>query len=306
VARFIYARPNIAAGQSYHNTGGMILRGPGAQSREGAYTGDIPTYDAIANAGAEMLPGYRSMVLWSDLYPVRGGFVTWLAESLGVVSFTNELWTEKRIMENGGDPSPDQRKRFQERVLFGETRTPLTEAAHPTLGPILVGGSNKWSSRIPPSWMLEEECHRNAAFTIFHAGEMPRLSFGAPLVKDLGGGLFEVTVEIKNDALIPTRTARAAQTKYGLPDRVTLKAPSGSKIVSAGLVSNRFDRTIDATQGKSDRVLLESGVPGRGSRFVRFYATGKAGDSVEIEILAEKSRTLKGSVALTPTKPEAP
>ena len=103
-----------------------------------------------------------------------------------------------------------------------------------------------------------------------------------------------------------TRTARAAQTKYGLPDRVTLKAPSGSKIVSAGLVSNRFDRTIDATQGKSDRVLLESGVPGRGSRFVRFYATGKAGDSVEIEILAEKARTLKGSVALTPTKPEAP
>jgi hypothetical protein len=209
-------------------------------------------------------------------------------------------------MQNGGDPSPDQRKRFRERLQFGETRTPLTEVVHPTLGPVLVGGSNKWSSRIPPSWMLEEECHRNAAFTIFHASEMPRLSFGAPLVKDLGGGLFEVTVEIKNDALIPTRTVRAAQSKIGLPDRVMLKAPSGARIVSTGLVSNRFDRTIDAAREQTDRILLESGVPGRGSRFVRFYATGKAGDSVDIEVLSEKARTLKGSVALTPTKPEAP
>ena len=39
---------------------------------------------------------------------------------------------------------------------------------------------------------------------------------------------------------------------------------------------------------------------------MRFYATGKAGDSIEIEVLAEKARTLKGSVVLTPTKPEAP
>ena len=177
---------------------------------------------------------------------------------------------------------------------------------HPTLGPVLVGGSNKWSSRIPPSWMLEEECHRNAAFTIFHASEMPRLSFGAPLVKDLGGGLFEVTVEIMNDALIPTRTARAAQSKIGLPDRVMLKAPAGAKIVSSGLVSNRFDITLNGNQASTDRIMLESGVPGRGSRFVRFYATGKAGDTIDIEVLAEKARTLKGSVALTPTKPEAP
>ena len=306
IARFIYARPNIAAGQSYHNTGGMILRGPGAPNREGAYAGDLATYNAIQDAGAEMLPGYRSMVLWSDLYPVRGGFVTWLAESLGVVSLTNELWTDKRIMQNGGDPSPGQRERFRERLQFGETRTPLTEVMHPTLGPVLVGGGNKWSSRIPPSWMLEEECHRNAAFTIFHASEMPRLSFGAPLVKDLGGGLFEVTVEIVNDALIPTRTARAAQSKIGLPDRVTLKAPAGAKIVSSGLVSNRFDITLNGNQASTNRIMLESGVPGRGSRFVRFYATGKAGDTIDIEVLAEKARTLKGSVALTPTKPEVP
>ncbi|MFM7259792.1 MAG: M14 family metallopeptidase [bacterium] len=302
IARFILSKPNIAAGQAYHNAGGMILRGPGAKSNEGAYAGDISTYDAIANVGAEMLPGYRSMVIWSDLYPVRGGFVNWLSETLGIVSFTNELWTEKRILESGGDPSSDQRERFNDRALFGETRTPLTETVHPTLGTILVGGSNKWSSRIPPSWMLEEECHRNAAFTIFHASEMPRLSFGEPAVRDLGGGLFVVTIEIKNDALIPTRTNRAAQTRSGLPDRLMFHGAPGVKIASIGAVSNRFDTTLDGTQVDGDRFTLESGIPGRGSRFVRFYATGKLGDVIEIDVLAQKARALKGSVALTPTK----
>ena len=37
IAEFIMAHPNIAAGQSYHNAGGMILRGPGAAYLEGNY-----------------------------------------------------------------------------------------------------------------------------------------------------------------------------------------------------------------------------------------------------------------------------
>src|SRR5262245_22372901 len=37
IGRFFLDRPNIAAVQSYHNAGGMILRGPGASYREGFY-----------------------------------------------------------------------------------------------------------------------------------------------------------------------------------------------------------------------------------------------------------------------------
>ena len=93
VGRFIQTKPNIAAGQSYHNTGGMILRGPGTPSRENAYARDRGAYDLIAKAGEEMLPGYRSLVIHADLYTVHGGFVNYLSETLGIVSFTNELWT---------------------------------------------------------------------------------------------------------------------------------------------------------------------------------------------------------------------
>ena len=47
VARFIMTKPNIAAGQAYHNAGGMILRGPGVPQRDGAYSGDRGVYESI-------------------------------------------------------------------------------------------------------------------------------------------------------------------------------------------------------------------------------------------------------------------
>ena len=301
VGKFVLTKPNIAAGQAYHNAGGMILRGPGTPTREDAYVGDRAVYDAIADVGAQMLPGYRSMVIHSDLYPVHGGFVNWLAETLGIVSFTNELWTDKRIMQDGTTPNAAQSELWRKRMLFGQTRSPLVERQHPTLGAVLVGGNTKWSSRIPPSFMLEEECHRNAAFTLFHAAEMPRVSFGPTVVKALDGGLYEVTLEIRNDALIPTRTVRAAQAKVGLPDRVTLTPAASAKILVSGVARNRFDRAFDPDHETPTTVTLESGVPSRGSVFVRFIAQGNEGDAIAVRFAAEKATDLASSVILRAT-----
>ena len=303
VARFIMNKPNIAAGQAYHNAGGMILRGPGVPQRDGAYSGDRGVYESIGRVGEQMLPGYRLMVIHSDLYPVHGGFVNWLAESLAVVSFTNELWTERRIMQNGSDPSSQMRNLWRDSVLFGQTETPLTEVDHPTLGKVLVGGSNKWASRIPPAFMLEEECHRNAAFTIFHAGEMPRVSMGPSLVRKLADGLWEVTIELKNDALIPSRTARAAEMKVGFADRVTLTPAKGATVVSSGQVGRRYDRTFNPDRETPLLVTLESGVPGRDSVFVRFLASGPEGAQVGVGFTAEKAIAVKGAVTLAPFDP---
>ncbi len=289
VGRFIATKPNIAAGQSYHNTGGMILRGPGTPNRESAYGRDRGVYDAIANAGVEMLPGYRSLVIHSDLYTVHGGFVNYLAETLGIVSFTNELWTERRVSQDGQSPSREAMERWRSRLLFDETRAPLVEVAHPEYGTVLVGGGNKWSSRIPPSWMLEEECHRNAAFTIFHASEMPRVSFGEHGVRRLGDRLWEVTVELRNDALIPSRTARAAETRTGLPDRVRFSAPEGGRIVASGFAGRRFDRSFEPDPDTPSELRLEDGVPGRGSRFLRVIVEGDAGSALGVSYTAEKA-----------------
>jgi len=52
IATFVMAHPNIAAAQSYHNAGGMILRGPGAAYRDRLYPGeDIRVYDEMQRIG---------------------------------------------------------------------------------------------------------------------------------------------------------------------------------------------------------------------------------------------------------------
>ncbi len=287
IVQFILKHPNIAAGQSYHNAGGMILRGPGAQEREATYgQRDRATYDAIATAGEEMLPFYRSMVIWQDLYTVHGGFVNWLAESLGVVSFTNELWNDKQILQNNNNPDEEQSRRWRERVLFNQTATPLTEIQHPTYGKVLVGGGTKYSSRIPPPFMLEEECHRNFAFTVFHAGNMPKLRFGAVTAKELPGGLWQVDVQVANDHLIPTRTERSAGSKIGQPDRLAYHGDA--TLVTAGYISDPFDRTVREVRHRPELMENEEGVAGRSSRFFRYLVKGKAGDQLTFRYSAEK------------------
>jgi hypothetical protein len=296
IAEFILSKPNIAAGQAYHNTGGMILRGPGASWREGDYPRqDVAVYDAIAKAGAEMLPFYRPMIIHSDLYTVHGGFVNWIAEGLGIVSFTNELWTDKRILQNGENPDADARQRWQDRVLFGQTWSDWQEVEHPEYGTVLVGGGTKYSSRIPPPFMLEEECHRNFAFTAFHAGEMPLLRFEKVEASPLGDGLWQIDVAVGNDRLIPSRTARAADKAIGVPDRLSV---SGVEVVAAGPMRNGLSTTFDPVANRPEQLLVEAGVPGHGTRWFRFIVKAPDGATATVAYEAEKAKDLEQTVQL--------
>ena len=61
---FLAAHPNIAGMQSYHNTGGMILRGPGT-AWHGTYpASDIRVYDEIGENGERILPWYNYIIIW--------------------------------------------------------------------------------------------------------------------------------------------------------------------------------------------------------------------------------------------------
>ncbi|MSR18368.1 MAG: hypothetical protein EXS00_04230 [Phycisphaerales bacterium] len=298
IAQFILRHPNIAAVQSYHNAGGMILRGPGHPSREGEYpAADKTTYQTIQTAGVEMLPFYRSMVIHSDLYPVRGGFVNWTAEGLGIISLTNELWTEQRILQSGQAPDEAADMRWTDRMLLGQTFSDWKEVPHPDYGTVLVGGGDKWSSRIPPPFMLEEESHRNFAFTTYHAQCMPLLRMAPAAVKALPDGLWQIDVEVFNDRPISSRTARAAQKRIGQPDRLELLG-TGVQVVSAGELDDRTDRTMEAVRYRPARLLLQSGIPGLSSRLFRFIVQGQAGTKATVTYTAEKAVDLTQEVML--------
>ncbi len=286
IGEFIRARPNIAAVQSFHNSGGMILRGPGAKEREDFYpSSDRRTYDAIATDGEKILPFYRSMVIWKDLYTVHGGFVDWTAETLGIVSFTNELWADGQYYARGGTGADDfdfgrgtipgaDDLFFDEKLLFGETFIDWHEAPHPQYGSVELGGFRKMTSRVPPTFMIEEMLHRNAAFCIFHAQQMPKVALGALEVAPLGNGSHVVTVEIRNERWIPTRTAVAGAKRIGVPDLVTIEG-TDLVVVAGGTGADRFDLTkFDAVEHEPARLQLGGGIAGHDSVRLRWVVQG--------------------------------
>jgi hypothetical protein len=300
-ADWVLSKPQIAAAQAYHNAGGMVLRGPGAPWREGDYpAADVAVYDRIQSTGEKMLPFYRSMVIHKDLYTVHGGLVNWFAEGLGIIALTNELWTDKRIMQDGQEPSEDERRTWNERMLFGQTRVPLHEVKHPEYGNVLVGGGTKFSSRIPPPFMMEEELHRNFAFTMFHADQMPLLRFESVETKEATPGLWEVTVTVANDRLIPTRTARAADKGIGLADTLAL---TGADVSAAGKLANRTDRTMDLQAFRPATLRFERGVPGNGRAAARFLVKGTAGTPITLTWTAQKARQVTATVKLGESLP---
>ncbi len=302
IAAWILKHPNIAAVQSYHNAGGMILRGPGADYREGDYSSeDRAVYDAISSAGAEMLPHYRPMVIFKELYTVHGGFVNWLAESLGVISFTNELWTDNRILQNGREPTQEEMVRWRDRVLFGQTTSDWKELTHPEYGTVLVGGGTKWSSRIPPSFMLEEESHRNFAFTVFHAQQMPLLKFSSITVEGLGPQLWQVTVAVSNDHRIPTRTVRASRKKIGLPDHLTL-AGLGLTVASGGPMSQRLATTFEPARKNPQDLLVERGISGLSTDSFRFIVQAPEGARATLRYTGEKFKAIEANFTITAAK----
>ena len=51
-----------------------------------------------------MLPFYDPMTVHEDLYTVHGGEDGFTYDGLGIISFTNELWTDKRMRSDGNNP----------------------------------------------------------------------------------------------------------------------------------------------------------------------------------------------------------
>lgn len=278
IARFLYEHPNIAAVQSFHNSGGMILRGPGAEAFGTYPSADVAVFDELGRDGERMLPHYRYMVIWKDLYTVFGGFATWTYEGLGVISFTNELWVNERMFpdeeSSGRRRPPELRQFFDDKLLSGDGFIDWHPYDHPLYGPIELGGFKKDVGRVPPSFLIEEMVHRNALFCLEHAREMPAVEIDRIEISELGGGVRTVDVLFRNTHLIPTRTARAAEMKIGRPDEFTLSG-DGLEVLAGGFRTDRFrPEQVELAEHEPERLLREQGIGSRDDVRVRWFVRG--------------------------------
>ncbi len=297
IARFLYEHPNVAAVQSFHNAGGMILRGPGAESFGTYPRGDLRVFDELGEDGEKMLPFYRYMIIAKDLYTVFGGFATWTYEGLGIISFTNELWTNDRN-------SPDDRLGsdraeqlwFDDHLLQGAGFVDWHAYDHPLYGEVEIGGFRKDVGRVPPSFLIEEMLHRNAMFCLRHARAMPSIVFEPTVLTDLGDGVTAIDVTVRNDHAIPTRTARAAEQGIGSPDLFTIEGEN-VEVLAGGFRSDRFrPERISLAEREPERLVRESGIGGRQTLRIRWFVSGSG--TVRIRHLSEKSRDAEVEISL--------
>jgi hypothetical protein len=280
LADFVIDHPNIAASQTYHNAGGMILRPPGREG--GMMRGqDDRVLQFIAQRGEKMLPFYRSMIVWKDLYTVWGGEFDWFYGARGIIAFCNELWNMRNLDRGPAPPSDEEEAAFLRYVLLNEGVVKWHEFDHPTYGKIEIGGTRKNWSRTPTSFLLEEECHRNMAYTLYHADQMPRLRIAEIKIEGLAGGLNKVWVTIENQRLIPSRTSQDVSSHISPPDVVTLSGP-GVKVLSSGRVTDRFFKRVEAVKRRPERVELDS-IPGMEAVRVQFIVTGSGAFKVMVD-----------------------
>ncbi|RYF97775.1 MAG: peptidase M14, partial [Chitinophagaceae bacterium] len=168
VMEFVMKHPNISAAQSYHNSGGMILRGPGGKEDADTYNQqDVRVYDFIAKKGEELLPGYKYLVVYKDLYSAYGGELDWFYGGRGIYTYSNELWTSY-LMFNKQDGDDNEENRFNNLLLFKDAFVEWHEYEHPQYGKIEIGGFKKNYGRAHPGFLLESDAHRNMAFSIYH------------------------------------------------------------------------------------------------------------------------------------------
>ncbi|MFN4144570.1 MAG: M14 family metallopeptidase [Runella sp.] len=262
VKKFFYSHPNIAGAQSYHNFGGMFLRPPGAEE-DAIYVpqSDIAVYDVIGKIGEKMIPGYKYYVLWKDLYTVYGGEIDWIGLGRGVFMFSNEINTSYRMFNKTSTENRNQNSEFEEfdkYLLLGDGYVKWKPFKHPQYGDIEIGGTKRNYIRNTPGFLLEEEGHRNMAFTMLHAFHLPKIEIVDIKSKPLAGGLTEVTATITNRRAIPTHSAHDLKFKIERPDYITLKNAQ----VLAGMIVENEDLGITKEQKRNPQTIEVPNIPG--------------------------------------------
>jgi hypothetical protein len=286
VRDFVKNHPNISGSQSFHNSGGMILRGPSIQGggAEAYSRQDDEIINRIGKTGEKIIPGYKMLTIWKDMYTVWGGELDWMHGN-GIFVFSNELWTPYLMFY---DTANTDQYEYDRLLLFDDSFIPWQKVNHPQYGEIEIGGFKKNFGRLHPGFMIETDAHRNAAFCIYNAWELPLLEVKEIKVRNLDGGLKEVTATIENKRGIPTHSASNMKFRVDPPDYITLE---GGTVIS-GMIVNDILLNKTTEQKKNPQKLEITNIPGNSQVDLRWIVKG--GSQFKVSVESVKGGTASG------------
>ena len=300
LAEWTMTKTNIVLAWSYHNNGGMLLRGPSRKGLGEYPPQDIAVYDFLGKQGERIIPGYRYLISWKDLYTTYGDSGEWMTQTMGAYFYCAEVFQSESEAFRGaserteaGTPreeavrdifsegvSERERLKFSDNVVQGELYKAWRSYKHPVYGDIEIGGWVKMSSRLGAPFMIKDLVHRNAMTALFSAKHLPEVSLEVTEVKPLGGNLYRVRTRLANPKAVPTMSALAQ--KNGLyPQDMLEVGGSGAKVVAGGPL---VDPYRDQAAYKTDRPELQFlVVPGFGKVEHQFLVEGRGEITVRYE-----------------------
>ena len=288
---FITSHPNITGSQSFHNSGGMILKGPSIEGggSEAYSRSDDMVYESIGRTGEKIIPGYKLLTIWKDLYTVWGGELDWMYGTVGAFVYSNELWTSYLMFY---DTTQTDNYEFDRLLLFEDAFLPWTEVDHPAYGKVEVGGFSKNFGRVHPGFMLETDAHRNMAFVLYNAWQTPKLEVSDIKVRDMNGGLKEITATVSNRRIMPTHSAQNIKYRITQPDFLTLEGPA---VISGMTVTDPLNN-VTLEQKKDPATIRVENIPGYGKVVVRWIVRGKGQFTVNVKSVKGGTATATASL----------
>jgi hypothetical protein len=210
---------------------------------------------------------------------------------MGILSFSNELWsgeqyfTSQPLKEQQKDPDNPIGGRksnlfFDDKLEFGSQYMNWKPFNHPQFGAVEIGGVwRKLQGRIPPRFMNEELCHRNMAFTLYQADEMPRMDIGEMTAEKIEGDVYRVLIDIVNPKTVPTILERAAKNSVVRPDLLLLEGKNLQVLAASWIENRELQRLKPETtelidQKNLKRILCRSGFPGKTTRTLMYFLKG--------------------------------
>lgn len=219
---YITARPNIAAIHTFHTSGGLILRFPTLADQDFQFPeADIAAYRGIAEDGIA-LTGYQNFAdekqtIVDLMSPGHGVFNDWGSKVFGVLAITTEMWAHA-IGEG-----QDALFRWNDERLDGKGFIDWYPYDHPQLGPVELGGWDRWSTASPPDSMIATELERNVDWVLTFADKTPRVEI-LEASATRAGDVIQVDATVANVGWMATATAHATESlKTAVSVRVYLE-----------------------------------------------------------------------------------
>lgn len=246
--------------------GAVELTGQG-QGGQFQASGEVPQMGSIAVSGR-----------------VTGDAMTGSVElgSMGSTSFTGTrvagAGTPAAAGRAGGGDTADHRwlRYFDEAGIDGFVE--WTEAQHPTLGTVEVGGFRPNVRVNPPTSEIADLTERHARFAVWLGRQLPRVEIVETKVEGRGDNVFLVTAVIANERYLPTHFQMGTRVRTLPQVTVRILPPEGVTVL---------------TGNPQQQVPRLEGMGAR-STFT-WLVTGRPGTSVRMEVFAERAGGLQST-----------